>query len=216
MWFSFRRNLGLVSIVLLWGTTAAARDADGHRPEITVLVYDSARTSPLVLEQAEREASRIFSGAGIGIAWVNCPKGPGNTEKSCHHPLNSGEFVLHIVPNGRTSTDFVFGLSFLDENGAGTYCDIFLKRIEEAQRDLGTSLPRLLGAVAAHELGHLLLGSHAHSSVGIMTPRWEQETLSSLNRGSLLFTREQAFRMQAHLHGSDLSLASLSGTGEHQ
>jgi hypothetical protein len=213
MEFSFRRNLGLVAIVLLWGTMAVARGGDGTAPEITVLVYDSAHTSPLVLEQAEREASRILGAAGVEISWLNCPKGIRNTKETCHHSLNSAEFVLHILQTGKASTDFVFGLSFLDENGAGTYCDIFFNRIEEAHRDSGINISRLLGAVAAHELGHLLLGSHAHSNMGIMTPRWVGEALRSMNMGRLLFTREQASRMQVRLRGNNW-LASLAETGE--
>ena len=213
MRFSFRRNVGLLFIVLLWGTMALARGGDGTAPEITVLVYDSAHTSPLVLEQAEREAARILSAAGVEISWLNCPGGTREAKETCPQSLNSDHFVLHIVPAGRTSTDFVFGLSFLDENGAGRYCDIFFNRIEEAHRDSGINISRLLGAVAAHELGHLLLGSHAHSSTGIMTPRWEGATLRSMNMGRLLFTREQASRMQVRLGGNNW-LASLAGTGE--
>ena len=63
---------------------------------------------------------------------------------------------LHIVPTGKTSSDLVFGLAFLDERGVGKYSDVFLDRIEEACAESGADLSRLLGAVAAHELGHLL------------------------------------------------------------
>jgi hypothetical protein len=68
----------------------------------------------------------------------------------------------------------------------------------------------LLGTVAAHELGHLLLGSHAHSSIGIMTPHWEPETLRRMNMGGLLFTREQASRMQERIRHNDLRLAGFA------
>jgi hypothetical protein len=54
----------------------------------------------------------------------------------------------------------------------------------------------LLGTVVAHELGHLLLGSHAHSQVGIMVPVWEEESLRNMGMGHLLFTREQSSLMK--------------------
>ena len=51
----------------------------------------------------------------------------------------------------------------------------------------------------AHELGHLLLGSNAHSSTGIMRAHWQGEELHRLSRGSLEFTSEQADHMRGKL-----------------
>jgi hypothetical protein len=107
--------------------------------------------------------------------------------------------VLHIVPTGKTSSDLVFGLSFLGEDGDGKYSDVFLDRIEETRRASGKDLSRLLGTVAAHELGHLLLGNHAHSLAGVMTPIWKEKTLRYADMGCLLFTREQAALMRTRL-----------------
>jgi hypothetical protein len=100
---------------------------------------------------------------------------------------------------GKTSPDLVFGQAFVGESGTGMYADVFLDRIQAAHDQYGTSVPRLLGAVAAHELGHLLLGFQAHSWTGIMTPVWESESLRLMSMGNLLFSREQAVRMQSTL-----------------
>jgi hypothetical protein len=215
MRFSSRRNFGLIPVVLLWGTLAAA-GGDGNIAEVEVLVYDGAQISQSVLHQAEIEAGRIFRAAGVEVTWANCVSRSALADDACHHFPASHDFVLHIVPTGKTSTDLVFGLSFLDKDGAGRYSDVFFDRIEEAHRAFGVNLARLLGAVTAHELGHLLLGSHAHSHMGIMTPHWEGETLRVMNMGSLLFTREQASRMQARIERetgrrNDFRLASLDG-----
>jgi hypothetical protein len=47
------------------------------------------------------------------------------------------------------------------------------------------------GYAVAHEIGHLLLGSHSHSLVGIMRARWGRKELARAER-ELLFLREQA------------------------
>ena len=57
-------------------------------------------------------------------------------------------------------------------------------------------LADILGSVMAHELGHLILGSNSHSPTGIMRARWEHGELRRLERGSLVFTDEQAERMR--------------------
>ena len=58
---------------------------------------------------------------------------------------------------------------------------------------------RVLGTVAAHEIGHLLLGANAHAFAGVMLPVWKGKTLHDVNAGSLLFTSAQASRMRARI-----------------
>jgi len=184
---------------------------------ITILVYDSARVPPRDLAKANRQAGTIFRAARIAAAFVDCSAG--SLAEVCHRPARGTEFVVHIVPNGKTSTDAVFGVAFLGADGSGTYSDIFYDRVEQMHRDSGASLAGLLGTVAAHEIGHLLLGSHSHSATGIMSAQWQHEELRLINMGSLGFIPEQAYRMRARIkenywkgRGSDVKLATAGGT----
>jgi hypothetical protein len=193
-------SLIVVSLcVLLWGDVAAARIAGDRDVEITVLVHDSTRISGPILKEAEQEAARIFRAAGIGIAWVDCSGGSSRVDDACYRVPGPSQFVLHIVSTGKTSSDLVFGLAFLDEDGAGRYSDVFLDRIEGAHRAFGMDVSRLLGTVVAHELGHLLLGSHAHSYAGVMTAVWRGDVLRRQDMGCLLFTHEQGSRMRRRI-----------------
>jgi len=187
MRFSNRWGLALSSVLLL-GSVASAQDSS----QITVLVNDSAGVESSVLRNAEREAGRMFDAAGIEIQWVNCAE-----THECLRILGPKEFVLHIVPAGNTQSDFVFGEAFLGEDGRGQYSDVFFDRLRQTAGDVDLAL--LLGAVSAHELGHLLLGSNSHSSIGIMEPRWGPEGLRKVGMGMLLFTREQARSMRSRL-----------------
>lgn len=159
---------------------------------ITVVVNDSAKVEAAILVKAEKEATRLFDSAGISIRWLHCAK-----TDACRRALLPDEFVLHIVPTGKTRDNLVYGEAFLGEDGRGKYSDVFFDRIRTTPGNIDVG--RLLGLVAAHELGHLLLGSRAHSRVGIMMPIWEKDCVRWLGMGMLRFTPEQARLMQQRI-----------------
>jgi hypothetical protein len=155
------------------------------------MVLNRVKLSQEMIKDTEAEAARIFRSAGIHIRWIDCSKGD-----ACHHVPGIDEYVLSIVPDGKTSSDLVYGLAFLGPSGEGKYSDIFFRRVEAAAASSGENVARFLGTVAAHELGHLLLGSNAHTYEGVMSAVWKQQTLRRMDMGSLLFTREQATLMR--------------------
>ena len=57
----------------------------------------------------------------------------------------------------------------------GVLATVFYDRIQSVGK--GGDLSNLLGLATAHELGHLLLGSKAHTEKGIMQPRWTRKHL---------------------------------------
>ena len=194
MGFTGNRCGLLLSVVLLAG---AARAANGGNSKITVLVNDQAQVAPAILLQAERETARIFHVAGIEIAWVNCNR---NAEPDqCAQLLGSNQFMVHIVQSGVTRTQCVLGESFLGEDGTGKYADVYFERIQWAHREFDADEAHLLGRVSAHELGHLLLGTHSHSNVGIMKPQWDPQTLRRIELGVLVFTKQQSRLMKTRI-----------------
>lgn len=79
------------------------------------------------------------------------------------------------------------------------YSDVSYYSVEALDREWHIGLARVLGHVMAHELGHLVLGSNAHSRQGIMCPNWHRDELHLASTGSLLFSEEQALLMQERL-----------------
>jgi len=213
--FQFTVCAGLLGMVLWGGSPAVAGSSDRDREDrkVTVLVNDSAHVAPSVLREAEIEAARIFRAAGVEIEWVGCSGGSVIYDDRCRVIPGDNQYVLQIVPTGKTSSDLVFGLAFLDEDGTGRYCDVFYERIAEAHHESGADPSLLLGMVVAHELGHLLLGSHAHSYMGIMTPVWKADVLRRIDMGSLLFTHEQASIMKARIVSQGGNLISVGRVG---
>jgi len=178
--------------------------ADGQ--EVRVLVYNSAKVRDGVLSKAGRETGRIFRAAGVHLTWINCT-GRG-TSGECAFQQQGPELILHIIPKGKASTDSVYGEAFLAEDGEGKYADVFYDRIEEARRDMDAEPSMLLGAVAAHEIGHLLLGLRAHSWTGIMAPVWKKESFQELQMGHLFFNRDQALQLRQRSEDDDSRMAN--------
>ena len=58
---------------------------------------------------------------------------------------------------------------------------------------------QILGNVAAHEIGHLLLGTLEHSPNGIMKADWRGRTLGHIARRDLHFDSRQAELMRKHV-----------------
>ena len=185
----FTGKWGMLAVVLLWTVSARAGDSLSR---IVVLVNDTSNIKAAALFPAEAEAARLFRSAGIEVAWVNCEEHA--VRDDCRRPPGANEFVLHIVPDGKTENDTVLGEAFLANDGSGKYCDIFFDRVLGVYGGVAADVSRLLAAVMAHELGHLLLGSHAHSMFGIMQPRWGEESLRKVNMDGLFFMPQEARR----------------------
>jgi len=170
----------------------ATTEAFTPNVSIRIRVFNIAKISPVVLGEAEQQAARIFDAAGTEIAWQECP---------CSGSLGSRDFMLRIVPRLFGSTRNPFqrnNLEFaaVDEDG-GILATVFCDRVEALTRGGNTS--KLLGHAIAHEIGHLLLGSKAHTEKNIMRTYWSKDYLKSINRGELLFTPEQVNLIHTHL-----------------
>jgi hypothetical protein len=201
MEFAFRRPLILTIVLLCVSATAQVSKVS---QQVRVLVYDNARVSGVVLERAGLETTRIFRSAGIDLLWINCTSTV--DASACRSMSKSKELILRVVPKGKSAADSVYGDAFLADDGSGKYADIFFDRIAATYRNYGVNESSLLGAVAAHEIGHLLLGLGAHSTTGIMSPVWANDLIQRLEKGAMLFTPEQAMHMRKRMAKSEFDV----------
>ena len=82
------------------------------------------------------------------------------------------------------------------ESGANTIATVYAAAIAERARRDGTSLATIVGRVSAHEIGHLLLGTNAHASHGLMRASWD---VQRIGRGDWDFTIEDAATIRRRL-----------------
>ncbi len=174
-------------MALVFPGAALARSVtdSGENLTITVQVYNWAKVSPATLEKGQTVASEIFREAGIKLKWAGCP---------CEATPKEPTLSLRIIPKlfGSTQSSFRsdhLGFAAVTEEG-GVLATVFFDRIDSLGK--GGDLSGLLGLATAHELGHLLLGSKAHTPAGIMQPRWTRQQLWAAERNNFRFTLEQA------------------------
>ena len=166
---------------------------------VLVSVVDDAGVHDATVLVAEKMASQIYEHAGLLVVWKNCASEPGPRRQGCIETVDSGHLVLHIVHNTQTLGADVYGVAFLGEDGSGSYCDVFYDRIAALYHRGRTNEAKILAVVAAHELGHLLLGSHAHSQIGIMRPQLQAKDFWTPEPWGTAFTRLQAQKISDRL-----------------
>lgn len=194
---TWRCFVAMIVGVLVWSGLAWGQSFDVRRPRVMITVFDEAGVEHSVVERAEARVERELQASGIGVWWQN-PGWDGNAPVAGGKD-STGETLLlhiHILPRARNAAGEVFGMAFLGKDGRGQQADLFYDRIEKLGSHQAQDRAALLGAVMAHELGHLLLGTHAHTTSGIMQARWDDETLQRIGQGLIGFDPEQETRMR--------------------
>lgn len=170
---------------------------------VIVSVYNDVGVPEGILVQAEQEASRVFRHARIEVRWLNCKNLAALSEESrkCPASVYPQRLDLRIVgvSLNTEARGEGMGISFLDDDGRGCCADLFYGPMKELHKTKGTDLATLLGLVAAHELGHLLLGPHSHSVAGIMHAPWTAAELASTRVGRLVFLDQESRQMRERL-----------------
>ena len=174
----------------------SAQNSAPRSLQLTVGVYNDAGVSPDILKRAEQRAADIFARASFEVVWLHCLHAGPADALACQQTDLPQHVALRIIRNPvRPGKDSVFGVAFLSVDGTGKYSDVFWNRVRDLQATSNLDLASILGSVMAHEMGHLLLGSNAHAVSGIMRAQWEAEELQRIAMGTLLFTAQQAERM---------------------
>ncbi len=187
-----KQRFGVFATLVFAGTFVSPEPVQGQSgviaasgPIVTVQVYKWARVSPATLEKGQAVAGEIFKEAGVELRWAECP---------CEARPEAMTLSLRIIPKlfGSTTSKFRsdhLGFAAVNKQG-GELATIFYDRIESVGK--GGDLASLLGLATAHELGHLLLGSEAHTDEGIMRPYWTRKLLRQANWNQLRFSLEQS------------------------
>lgn len=209
MWYLVKEFL-LLAIVLHAEATGLllaqtpCSNADSALPKITVHVYNYAQVSLRQLAEAERETSNVLKAAGLAAEWVTCPVSDQDhgVNPACDRRLLPSELVLNIMPH-QNGTGLRYGDTFgyaqlFTSGQIGHYAFLFYDRLHDFARG-NLSEGQLLGGVASHEIGHLLLGSTAHTLRGLMSARWDKDDLDQLSWDQLRFNPAQVEQLRAGL-----------------
>jgi hypothetical protein len=197
----FRISIQLGLLIAFSSAAVWAKNLPPESPSLTISVFNDSGISSEILKQAEKVSSQVFEESGIHVDWVNCSRAeeaPGG-EVVCPQAAFPQHLHLRIVRRSLSLKDSTLGVSYLLTDGSGCQADLFYEGIEKLHNETFVDPAIILGHVAAHEIGHLLLGSNSHSPWGIMRAHWNMEELARANKGLLLFTKSQSHRMTEKL-----------------
>jgi len=198
---TLRKWLWFVFALALPSSAAWSKEIAVAEMRVTISVHNDAGISAGTLREAEMEASRVFRQSGIEAKWLNCPLPPDGPEDpaQCRTAEFPAHLQLRIARRSRNLSEITFGISYLSADGSGCYANLFYQGVEEMHARSRVNLASLLGDVAAHEVGHLLLGANSHAANGIMRARWEVEELVSIRTGTLFFSEAESRQMRSKL-----------------
>jgi hypothetical protein len=131
---------------------------------VVVRVYDVHGVPADTVTRARATAERILKGADITLRWAECP---------CDMPVGPVELIIRLADATPESNPASLGFSYIDvDRKAGTLATVFPDRVRHLAEAARSDEGELLGRAMAHEIGHLLLGTHDHPSSGLMRGTW--------------------------------------------
>jgi hypothetical protein len=185
-----------ISVILASGARASARSHREPELHLTVRVYDSAHVGADDLQQAVERADIIFRQAKIKVTWVPVPPADEVHERQDSEEWNPADLHLRLWPRvsvgPNTFSEDTLGFRLNTEKSTAV---IIADEVRNRAALQFTNPGELLGLVMAHEIGHLLMRSKAHSAEGIMQSQISTN-LRDRRRALLVFTRKQAASMQ--------------------
>jgi hypothetical protein len=91
----------------------------------------------------------------------------------------------------------IFGFSLMSTTGGfSSTTNVYVDRVSTIADGRKYRQAVVLGAIIAHELGHLLLGIGSHSKGGLMSLPWGPKALTAADQGTLGFSKKETERLE--------------------
>jgi hypothetical protein len=210
----------LATGVVLTATVFALSGRAAVIPDgVIIRVYDNAGVLAGDRARAISRAREILTRAELDVEFRDCVSRT-QLPAACATPPAPGELIVRLArgakrpdPSRRHDSADVsraLGHSMIDTaTGTGTLATIFIDRIEAMARQARTDRLAIVGRVMAHEIGHLLLGTNAHSKTGLMREIWTLAELTRNQAQDWMFSDAQSDRLrEARLLGRRATTAA--------
>jgi len=187
----------IVTATLAATTPAFAQNRDVM--PLMVLVDNIAGVPINVLEKSRRATTRIFRELDVDIIWLDK-----RDVRLTNPAVLKSTIVVHVLPHETNAHSKIaheaLGVALPGTRFAWVFYDRIAALPGHGDNDLGCSL----GHVIAHEIGHLLLPTRAHSPSGIMMAGLDGQRAA---QGALFFTRGQARQIRSRLMNAEQQVA---------
>jgi hypothetical protein len=193
---------------------AAMMLGSANAGQLRITVYDQAHLPKAVRQAAFDYLRQIFYESGIEIdsvagdpaaeeasltTYLAVPRKGLENDAACRARRDIALEILPATAATRHST--ILGMAIpLARNGLNTR--VFDDRIRDAARDRHRAHEVVLAHAIAHEIGHVLLRTNAHSRRGLMSGVWTDHEYGWIAKNLMFFSGEQSQLMRATLSGA--------------
>ena len=177
---------------LTWPATLVAGEVG--RIAVTVRIYQRADLAERLDERALTEASSVLRAANVDVVWKDC-SAP-NPAPACDAPPGSSEVVLRILAEGVPAESKFLGTALVERPSGGRFATVYTSHVARIARSAGVDVAVLLGRVAAHELGHLIMNTSEHTRHGLMRPNWTAREIRQNRVADWVFTAADTAAMR--------------------
>lgn len=191
------RFVRVVAATIVMSACAEAGFAAVTMEPLCIRIYDTAGTTSAARRRALERASDILADADVQVDWRDCSPRTGQRHPSCNESPKPGELVVRFVRQPESRHLRALGEALVDSaTGTGILATVFVDRIEQFAARARADVESMLGRVMAHEIGHLLLGSAAHSETGLMRESWSAGAAGRRHGDDWLFSRSEIARLR--------------------
>lgn len=189
--------------------------------QLRITVYEKAKVSDQVIETVVVSLRRIFRQSGIEIEWIAGVPGASEASLMIYEPLRTGhelelacrarrDIALDILPAAVPGIKRqVLGMA-QPLTRTGLNVRIFDDHIREAAEREGRTYATVFAHAMAHEIGHVLLRSGAHTGRGLMSDVWTGREYDWMGKETLFFTAGDSRKMRETLSGAACSSVELT------
>lgn len=169
------RSMWLVlAVMLVVGTGLRAEERD---VSITMRVHDYANVDATRLAAAQDLVTRLYRRIGVQVQWLSSVRSCDRIEPTRESAMEPADVTI-VITHSRTTAkrrvpEGVLGIAAVGDREIGRVAYVMFDRVRDVAIRGGTEQARVLSVVIAHEVGHLLLPSDAHTPSGLMQARWQ-------------------------------------------
>jgi hypothetical protein len=186
----------VLGVVVAGLCTAGPIGAGAERAEaipLVVIVHDRAEVLPATLDQALKEAARIYWQLGVALTWHSDSARVGAQAFSVQLIIQD-----KLRPAPDRGEQVVMGVALAPGRDCRGTVYLFNDQVEEFSSSRRIRSALAMGTVIAHEIGHVLLQRKGHSPEGLMRAvlnagDWERAAI-----GLLLFAPDDAAIIRAN------------------
>jgi hypothetical protein len=160
----------VITAVVLMAVGAGQTPAAGSERTVVLHLTDYVEAPRAEIAAAERVVARVYESADVSVTWAQGTAATAEADNAYHVDviLLSDEMVAK-----KCQIEDIADVTFGTASPPSRRVYLFYNRIAGHAARTNAPVSRLLGALIAHEVGHVLMPAYGHSSTGIMRRTWE-------------------------------------------